>query len=615
MKYSETNSGNSFEKNLEKNLSEKMSELSDNVNCFDKIAKMAFPENNSITEDGYYSESGLENVTGKRHFSLTPVFTVIFVIFIGSLLMFQTSFKEFFCNLKQNSNEYYNSFEDIKSELDYELQNFTYSYYDLSFDEYQTNIGCINPFAEYNLIRENEDTRVRVYTKTFTINNKRTETNQIYLVHYLGDYCDENIISITDSTAKFSKEDKENSTFAPQYNITWQNIVNPPIYSDYLYNTDDMLNMFEINYHFLYKEQESGKVFNMLTTGLFWFDESDETADIKHYDLLSVFNPNTNESAQLNDGQYETIDNSLLEVYDNSGQDLWNETVYQYDEHAGFDDEPEQNLFVRENISDNIISETGVSIFIDNFLDVNSPTSDGYTSIPVYSCQNLAQQRTIEVKIPVKDYQQNITKIAEYTNDLVFSNNPNKELNEYNNNIKMFNRYTMQNLCEQPLDNIINYYSTDDSSEADILIQEQIAKSNEAAEIQTKLDIIEARLQELQNQSPLGDEQQKEFDSLTSQAKPLREQLARFKMTNTQIVVELAEDYVKNNFIFREIKNVYSNQTDENNYTAIVYLDLSKSDNIYDKAEIYLNINQKNYEYSVQDVNIKIYFSPNIHKF
>lgn len=42
-----------FEKDFEKNLSEKMSELSDNVNCFDKISKKAFPENNSITEDGY----------------------------------------------------------------------------------------------------------------------------------------------------------------------------------------------------------------------------------------------------------------------------------------------------------------------------------------------------------------------------------------------------------------------------------------------------------------------------------------------------------------------------------------------------------------------------------
>jgi len=607
-----------FEKSLENNLSCKMSELSGNVNCFDKISEKAFPKkNNCMTEDGYYSESGLENVTGKRHFSFAPVFTVAFVIFLGSLLVFQTNIKEFFYHMKPDKDEYYNSFTDIKSELDYETENFNYSYYDLSFDEYQMNIGCINPFAEYPLIRENENTRVRVYTKTFNVHGQTAETNQIYLVHYVGEYCDENIISITDSTAKFSKEDIENSTFAPQHNITWQNIVNPSAFSDYLYKTEDMLNMFEINYHFLYKEQESGKVFDMLTTGLFWFDASDKNADIKHYDLLSVYNPNTTKSAsEIHDGQYDTVDNSLLTVYSNPTQDLWNETIYQYDEHAGFDDEPEQNLFVKENIADDIISEQGISIFTDKFLDVNSPTSDGDTSIPVYSCQNLEQKRTIEVKIPVTDYPQNITKIAEYTNDLVLSNNTNKELKDYNNTIKMFDQYTIQNLHRQTIDSFINYYNTESSTEADIFIQKQIAKSDEIAEVQAKLAAVDARLQELQNQSSLSNEQQEEFESLSKQSESLNAQLLDFEITDSQIVRELANDYVKNNFILREIKNVYSNQTDENNYTAIVYFDLSKdSENIYDKAEIYLNIIKRNYEYSVQDVELKIYYPQNIYYF
>ncbi len=603
-----------FEKNLENDLSCKMSELSENVNCFDKIAEKAFPKkNNGMTEDGYYSESGLENVTGKRHFSFAPVFTVAFVIFLGSLLVFQTNIKEFFYHMKPDKDEYYNSFTDIKSELDYELENFNYSYYDLSFDEYQMNIGCINPLAEYPLIREDEDTRVRVYTKTFTIDKQCTETNQIYLVHYLGDYCDENIISITDSTAKFSKEDTENSTFAPQHNVTWQNIVNPSAFSDYYYPTDSMNDMFEINYHFLYKEQDSGKVFDMLTTGLFWFDESDKNTDIKHYDLLSVYNPNTAESAsELHGGQYDTVDNSLLTIYSNSTQDLWNETVYQYDEHTGFDDEPEQNLFVRENIADDIISEMGISIFTDNFSDVNSPAGD--EDIPVYSCQNLEQKRTIEVKIPVTDYPYNVTKIAEYTNDLVFSNNPDKELKEYNNIIKMFDIDTIQNLHEHV--DIINYYSMGRSSDVDSLIQKQRDKNDEIAEIQAQLEAVDARLRELQNQSSLSNEQQKEFESLSKQSASLNAQLTDYEITDSQIVREIAKDYVENNFTFSEIKNVYSNQTDENNYTAIAYFDLSKdSENIYDKAEIYLNIIKKNYEYSVQDVEVKIYYPTNIYNF
>ncbi len=591
-----------FEKDFEKNLSDKMSELSDNVNCFDRIAKKAFPENNGITEDGYYSESGLENVTGRRRFPLAPVLTVAFAIFIGSLLFMQSNIKEFFYQMKQNNGEYYNTFADIKSELDYELENFTYIYYDLSFDEYQMNIGCINPLAECPLIKEDEDTKIRVYTKIFTVGSQKTETNQIYLVHYLGEYCDENIISITDSTAKFSNDDKDNATFFPQYNITWQNVVNPSPYSDFYYPpADDMQNMFEINYHFLYKEQESGKVYNLLSSGIFWFDESDTNQDIKHYDIVSIYNPNTNSDALNFGGQYETIDNSLYEFYDI--QNLWNETVYQYDEHTGFDDVAEDNYFIRENIAE---SMTQKDTFLDNYIYVNDGSSS--SASPNYERQIINNQRTFEVKIPVKDNSfERIIKIAEYSNNISSS-----EIYE-NNMIKFFSQENIQKLNDYDTDFIQKSETV--SNEADALIKEQIESSDKIAELQAKSDILKAQITELEKNGEATDELYKELSSLDLQ-------INEFDAEFSKIAMQTALDYIKNNFkysdnmrelsVYASFVNLYNyNQTE---YYIYSYFDLRDTEYYY-KAEAYFDVFQDNCEYRIQGVDLKIYFPPNIYQF
>ncbi|MGN0677936.1 MAG: hypothetical protein ACI4K5_09330 [Ruminococcus sp.] len=591
-----------FEKDFEKNLSDKMSELSDNVNCFDRIAKKAFPENNGITEDGYYSESGLENVTGRKHFPFAPVLTVAFAIFIGSLLIMQSSIKEFFYQMKQNNGEYYNTFADIKSELDYELENFTYIYYDLSFDEYQMNIGCINPLAECPLIKEDEDTKVRVYTKIFTVGNQKTETNQIYLVHYLGEYCDENIISITDSTAKFSNNDKDNATFFPQYNITWQNVVNPSPYSDFYYPpADDMQNMFEINYHFLYKEQESGKVYNLLSSGIFWFDESDTNQDIKHYDIVSIYNPNTNSDTLNFDGQYETVDNSIYEFYD--VQNLWNETVYQYDEHTGFDDVAEDNYFIRENISESI---TQKDIFLDNYIYVNDGSSS--SASPNYERQIINNQRTLEVKIPVRDNSfEKIIKIAEYSNNISSS-----EIYE-NNIIKLFSQENIQKLNDYDTDFIQKSETV--SNEADALIKEQIESSDKIAELQAKSDILEAQIVELEKNGEDTDELYKELDSIDLQ-------INEFDAEISKIAMQTALDYIKNNFKYSDnmrdlslyVSFINSYNYNQTEYYIYSYFDLSDTEYYY-KAEAYFDVFQDNCEYRIQGVDIKIYFPPNIYKF
>ena len=52
---------------FEKLLKNKMNELSENVDCFDKIAERAYMSDNVDFSDSEFTVTDLENVTGKRN--------------------------------------------------------------------------------------------------------------------------------------------------------------------------------------------------------------------------------------------------------------------------------------------------------------------------------------------------------------------------------------------------------------------------------------------------------------------------------------------------------------------------------------------------------------------
>ena len=62
MKKSDINGDTQFEELLKS----KMNELSDSVNCFDKISAKAFPDKQEDFSDSELTVSDLENITGKR---------------------------------------------------------------------------------------------------------------------------------------------------------------------------------------------------------------------------------------------------------------------------------------------------------------------------------------------------------------------------------------------------------------------------------------------------------------------------------------------------------------------------------------------------------------------
>lgn len=585
------NSDNNFEKSFEKELAQKMNELSDSVNCFDRIAKKAFPSDNTVSEDGYYSESGLENITGKKHFSFIPVLTTVFVLFLGSFLVIQGSFKEFFCNIKQHNDEYYNTFSDLKSELDYELKSFNYNFYDLSYDDYVMNISCINPLINKELIKQDENTKVRIYTKTFQINQNRTETNQIYIVQYINDYCDENIISITDTKAKFNTEDQYNATPIPNKSLTWDNVIYPDMFSSYSFSkVDEMDNNFQINYRFLYKEEESGKIYDLFTSGLFWFERRNVAEDVKHYDMVSFYTPTNEPNAE----KYYNIDID----------DLWNDTVYQYEEPMGFDDNSEKNLFVKEDISKSIIDEQGIDIFINN----NDYRNEN--DMPNYS-QELTTQRYIEVKTLTNINMRNISVYFKYSNDLGFSNRISKE-NSIEPMSKKLTSFNLQNISDlytsfefSIFESALNSFSDD------------VNKTLEYNNADEKIKKLDEKIKELENNLNRL--------SVENDAKKIEELKMEITTTKNSIGNIYSDALLKNisvcleNYIsFRYkgenidfTKKASSGSGFDENDLAYVYSEFS-CDSIFDKIVLYGTVKKNEisqYEdtFNIYDMKIKIF--------
>ena len=85
--------------------------------------------------------------------------------------------------------------------------------------------------------------------------------------------------------------------------------------------------------------ESTEKVYDLISSAVFWFEDSDINQDIKHYDIVSIYNPDNNSYSQN------------YEIYNINTDDMWNETIYQYDEPIGSDDNKEENYFRSEHIS------------------------------------------------------------------------------------------------------------------------------------------------------------------------------------------------------------------------------------------------------------------------
>ena len=191
------------ERDPEKELRDKMSELSSNVDCFEKISARAFPEKYQDFSDSELTVSDLENVTGKRR--AVPVLKWVSVAAAAAacigVLPRTVFFQEFMSNVGTDTNDRYRS---IISEIQRETEKNTYKVYDMPLSEYIADDVLVSPI--YSCPFEAEDTdgvNVRVYVRE--ING--VPTNQVYAVEYTGSYSEANYLAAAESKAKFTDED------------------------------------------------------------------------------------------------------------------------------------------------------------------------------------------------------------------------------------------------------------------------------------------------------------------------------------------------------------------------------------------------------------------------
>ena len=197
------------EQEFENMLKDKMNELSDSVNCFDKIAERAFPEGETEFEDSEFIVSDLENITGRKRFS--PVFRFAAVgtaaVLILGIIPRTSLFRNVMYNLgSENSSLYDSVVSDLMRDTD-ENSGMDFCTYDMELDEYIKKDVLVTPL--YSCPFEDigrEDVRVRIFIRQ----HNDILTNQMYAVEYSGEYSEENFIAAAETSASFSEEEFNN---------------------------------------------------------------------------------------------------------------------------------------------------------------------------------------------------------------------------------------------------------------------------------------------------------------------------------------------------------------------------------------------------------------------
>lgn len=184
-------------------LKEKMNQLSDSVDCFDKISARAFPEKSTDFSDSELFVDELENITGRRrHFPWFKCTAFAAALVLCITVIPKTTFvNNLFANIGKDRNKIFN---DLISEISYETENHDYTEYDVTLNEYIADDFLITPLYSCPFEKsERNDIRVRIYIRKAD----SMLTNQVYAVEYSGSYTESNIIAAAESSAKFTESE------------------------------------------------------------------------------------------------------------------------------------------------------------------------------------------------------------------------------------------------------------------------------------------------------------------------------------------------------------------------------------------------------------------------
>lgn len=199
---------------IENLLKSKMNELSESVDCFDKISARAFPEKNQDFSESGFIISDLENVTGKAKKFRTIKWTVIAAaaVFCIAVIPKTGMVQRVFSNIGSGSTK--KLYQDLLTEINTEIQSGDYITMDFPLSYYIDNDVLITPLLSCPF--ENcgkENLNVRIFVRQID----GIYTNQAYAVEYTETFSENNIIAAAESKYKFTPDDIEK---AKQLDIT-----------------------------------------------------------------------------------------------------------------------------------------------------------------------------------------------------------------------------------------------------------------------------------------------------------------------------------------------------------------------------------------------------------
>jgi len=187
---------------IENILKTKMNELSDSVDCFDRISARAFPQEEQVFSEEGYTVSGLENITGRsRKPRLLKWSAVAAAAVVCIAVLPRTGFiRQVFTNCGFGSIK--KSYTRLITEINSELENGSYTVIDVPLDYYIENDVLVTPL--FSCPFEDcgkEDANVKLFIKQIDGIN----TTQMYAALYTGTYSENNIIAAAESDFKFTE--------------------------------------------------------------------------------------------------------------------------------------------------------------------------------------------------------------------------------------------------------------------------------------------------------------------------------------------------------------------------------------------------------------------------
>lgn len=191
---------------LEKLLKNKMDELSESVDCFDKISARAFSQDKPDFSESGFTVSDLETITPRRKAPAVIRWTAIAAAAaIGIAVIPKTGFiPRVFYNISSSSSV--RSYQELIEEISSETENGSYNIFDVPLDYYIKNDVLVTPlfscpFEDCGI----SDANVRIFIKQFDC----LSLTQVYAIEYTGEFSENNFVAAAESKYKFTDEELE----------------------------------------------------------------------------------------------------------------------------------------------------------------------------------------------------------------------------------------------------------------------------------------------------------------------------------------------------------------------------------------------------------------------